>query len=59
MLLHDPPLTRRTTLLGAAAIGAASLPILARFMRDRELLFRSPGETRLDGANSAERLSAS
>ncbi|MEZ5160803.1 MAG: hypothetical protein R2709_08760 [Marmoricola sp.] len=25
MLLHDPPLTRRTTLLGAAAIGAASL----------------------------------
>jgi predicted NBD/HSP70 family sugar kinase len=43
----------------ARAIGAASLPILAKFMRDRELLFRSPGETRLDGATSAERLSAS
>ena len=28
----------------ARAIGAASLPLLAKFMRDRELLFRTPGE---------------
>jgi predicted NBD/HSP70 family sugar kinase len=31
---------------GARAIGAASLPFLAKFMRDRELLFRSPVDTR-------------
>jgi len=43
----------------ARAIGAASLPILAKFMRDRELLFRSPGETRPADASAAERLSAS
>lgn len=31
---------------GARAIGAAALPFLAKFMRDRELLFRTPLETR-------------
>ncbi len=30
----------------ARAIGAASLPFLAKFMRDRELLFRDPVEMR-------------
>jgi predicted NBD/HSP70 family sugar kinase len=30
----------------ARAIGAASLPFLAKFMRDRELLFQTPVETR-------------
>lgn len=30
----------------ARAIGAASLPLLAKFMRDRELLFRDPAEIR-------------
>ena len=31
---------------GARAIGAAALPLLAKFMRDRELLFRTPLEAR-------------
>ena len=30
----------------ARAIGGASLPLLAKFMRDRELLFRDPGDPR-------------
>jgi len=30
---------------GARAIGAASLPFLAKFMRDRELLFQPPAES--------------
>lgn len=34
----------------ARAIGAASLPLLAKFMRDRELLFRDPGDPRPEGA---------
>lgn len=33
----------------ARAIGGASLPFLAKFMRDRELLFQEPGESRTRG----------
>jgi predicted NBD/HSP70 family sugar kinase len=31
---------------GARAVGGASLPFLAKFMRDRELLFHEPGDAR-------------
>jgi predicted NBD/HSP70 family sugar kinase len=41
---------------GARAIGAAALPFLAKFMRDRELLFRSPIETRAAAADAATNL---
>jgi predicted NBD/HSP70 family sugar kinase len=34
----------------ARAIGGASLPFLAKFMRDRELLFQAPGDERARGA---------
>lgn len=39
----------------ARAVGGASLPYLAKFMRDRELLFRDPGDPRstTDGAAPA------
>jgi predicted NBD/HSP70 family sugar kinase len=40
----------------ARAIGGASLPFLAKFMRDRELLFRDPGDGR--AASHAARPSA-
>lgn len=45
-----PPLAIIEGLLGyrARAIGGASLPLLAKFMRDREQLFRDPGD--LSGA---------
>jgi predicted NBD/HSP70 family sugar kinase len=43
---------------GARAIGAAALPLLAKFMRDRELLFRSPIETRAAVADAAAALRA-
>ena len=33
----------------ARAIGGASLPFLAKFTRDRELLFREPEEAKIDG----------
>jgi predicted NBD/HSP70 family sugar kinase len=44
----------------ARAIGGASLPFLAKFMRDRELLFREPEEAKIPGEASlhAARLSA-
>jgi hypothetical protein len=35
----------------ARAIGGASLPFLARFMRDRELLFQDPGDNRARGGD--------
>ena len=37
----------------ARAIGAASLPLLAKFMRDRELLFRTAAETRAGAGEPA------
>ena len=37
----------------ARAIGAASLPFLAKFMRDRELLFRDPADTRRPASEPA------
>ena len=43
---------------GARAIGAAALPFLAKFMRDRELLFRTPVEMRQAPADQATRLNA-
>ena len=47
-------------LLRARAIGGASLPFLAKFMRDRELLFREPEEGKIPGEAPlhAARLSA-
>ena len=45
----------------ARAIGAASLPFLAKFMRDRELLFRDPADMRpaVNEPPLASRLAAS
>lgn len=37
----------------ARAIGGASLPFLAKFMRDRELLFRDPGDARATTSHAA------
>jgi predicted NBD/HSP70 family sugar kinase len=46
-----PPFTVVEGSIGnsARAIGGASLPFLAKFMRDRELLFQEPGEGRARG----------
>jgi predicted NBD/HSP70 family sugar kinase len=54
-----PPLAIVEGLIGyrARAIGGASLPFLAKFMRDRELLFRDPGDARA-AASHATRPSA-
>jgi hypothetical protein len=41
----------------ARAIGAASLPILAKFMRDRELPFRTAVETRAGAGDTTAALS--
>jgi len=41
---------------GARAIGAAALPFLAKFMRDRELLFRTPLETRAAAGDASAAL---
>lgn len=47
-----PPLAIVEGLIGyrARAIGGASLPFLAKFMRDRELLFREPEDARAGNA---------